>query len=199
MAYTAATGFRYYRSLDANGSDPIPLNLLVANTTTLRIGDLVRVNNVGLVVGAGVGNPVAGVVIGFVDNNGINVLGFGISNTTGAALTGDDTVVTASDNATRASAVYAQVVIDVAGDILWLNKTDGALALTNLFQFFDADSNNRQVATGTALDTNGVLQLVLLDPEATGGAAADTTKGAFRICENQFGLGIDTGTAKVGA
>lgn len=199
MAKTANTGFSYYRSLDANASDPLPTPILMANSITLRIGDAVRVNTSGLIVTAGVGNAVGGIVVGFVDNNGINVLGFGVNNTTGCTIVGDDTVTTSSSNSTRASAVFAQVILDVAGDILWLNKTDGALAQTNLFQMFDCDANSRQITTGGASDANGQFQLMVFDPESTGGAAADTTKGLFRINENQFGLAIDSATAKVAA
>jgi len=195
MAYTAATGFRYRKSLNANAPDPIPTRIRVANSATLRIGDLCRVNTSGFVVTAGAGNPVGGVVVGLTDENGINVLGFGINNNTGATLTGDDTVVTASDNQTKAHYVMAEVIIDVSGQILWYNDADGSLAQTNLFQFFDCDANSRQVASGTALDTNGQLQLMQIDPDED----ADASKGLFRICENQYGLGIDTGTAKVAA
>lgn len=199
MAYTANTGLRYDRTINANGADPLPYPILVANTTSLRIGDAVRVNTSGFVVTAGAGNPIGGVCVGFVDNNGINVLGFGVSNTTGCTVTSDDAITTASDNQTRASAVYAQVVLDMSGQILWLNKADGALSQTNLFQYFDLDSNSRQVATGGASDANGQMQLILLDPLSSGGAAADTTMGAFRVNENQFGMALDTATAKVAA
>jgi hypothetical protein len=170
----------------------------VANSTTIRIGDLVRVNTGGFVVPAATGEVVAGVCTGFVDENGKNILGQGLTNTTGHTPTGDDTVATASNNQTRASFVQAQVVIDVSGQILWKNKADSALAQTNLFQFFDVASG-RQVTVGSAGDANGQVQLIQLDPDATGGASADTTMGLFRLNETQFNAGVDTATAKIAA
>jgi hypothetical protein len=186
MAYTANTGFRYFSTLNAGTPTPIARPYLIGNSKTLRVGDAVRIDTSGLCVTAGAGNPIAGVIVGFVDNNGIPVNGFGVTNTTGATFSGDDVVVTASDNTSRASAVYAQVVLDPSGNILWLNKSDGSLALTNLFQLFDNDSNSRQIATGGASDSSGQWQLIELDPESKGGAATDATKGLFRIAEPQL-------------
>lgn len=196
MAYSASTGFRYFRSLSGQGEMPTPLRIRVANSTTLRIGDAVRVNTSGFVVRAAAGNPIGGVCLGLVDNNGINVLGQGYGTGTGATLTSDDTLTTASTNQTKAVAVFAEVAVDVSGDMLWLNDADSDLAQTNLFQFFDSDASGQQITVSSASDANGQWQLMELDPEASGGATANASKGLFRIAENQFGLGIDTGTAK---
>ena len=203
MAYTAGTGFRYWKTLSGNPAAPAPQRFRIANSTTLRIGDLVRVNNAGLLVTSASGSAPCGVLKGFVDQNGINPFSLGYSGA-GVTLTGDDTLATASDNTTRAQYITGEVYVDVAGDILWLNDSDGSLAQTNVFQFFDPDANGRQVASGTASDSNGVLQLIEWDPQGTSNepgnpVAADASKGAFRIAENQFGIGIDTGTAKVAA
>lgn len=201
MAYTAATGFRYFRSLRATGDVPIPFPVRIANSKTIRIGDTVRVNNVGFLVPSVSSDVAAGVLIGFTDQNDIPVTGLGYNlGNTGATLTGDDTLATASDNQTRTTGyIMGQVVLDPAGTELWINKTDGALAQTNLFQYFTLDSNGRQVATGSASDSTGTVQLIMLDPESSGGGTADSTKGAFRIAGNQFGMLLDVGTAKVAA
>ena len=200
MAYTASTGFRYWKSLNANGAEPAPQRFRIANSTTLRIGDLVRVNTSGFLVGAGVGNPVAGVLKGFVDQKGINPFSLGYSGA-GVTLTGDDTLATASDNTTRAQYITGEVYVDVAGTSLWLNDADASQAQTNVFQYFDVDSNNRQVTQSTASDANGQLQLIEWDPKGTSNEpdnpeAADASQGAYRIAENQFGVGIDSATAK---
>lgn len=194
MAKTAATGFTYFGSLTGSSATPIPEEIRAGDTQTIRIGDLVRVNTSGVVVACASGAVPAGVCVGLVDQNGINVLGQGVTNNTGATLSGDDTVTTASDNSSRVNYVKVQVVIDVVGDILWLNDADATLAQTNLFQMFDVASG-RQVTVGGS-EANGQVQLMRLDPEATGGATADASKGLFRISENQFGLGIDSATAK---
>ncbi len=204
MAYSGSDGFRYFRSLSGQGEMPAPIRFLIEDSTTLRIGDMARVMTDGWLVPAGVGNPVLGVVVGLVDNDGINVLGFSYTGQTGhtdaSANQGDDTVTTASDNTTRARAVFAEVVIDAAGDILWLNDASGSLAATNLMQLFDVDAaDSRTVDQSSASDTNGQLQLVVLDPEATGGKTADVSKGAFRIAEGQIAVGVDQGNAIVAA
>lgn len=198
MALTANTGFRYLRSLGGNTAAPTPVQIRIANSTTLRVGDIVRVNTSGLLVTNGATAPAAGVLVGFVDMNGINPWSLGYSGA-GVTLTGDDTLATASDNSTRAQYIMGQVILDPAGDLLWLNKSDASLAQTNLFQYCDLDSNSRQAVTSSPSDATGVLQLIVLDPEASGGATADATKGAFRITRNQFGLLVDSATAKVNA
>ena len=69
-----------------------------------------------------------------------------------------------------------------------------AKAQTNLYQMFDV-ANGNQVTQSGASDSNGQVQLMKIDPDED----ADVSKGLFRIHENQFGMGIDTGTAKVAA
>ena len=201
MAYTAGTGFRYWKSLSGAMTAPVPTPIRIGNSVTLRIGDLVRVNTAGFVVGAGVGGAVAGVIVGFIDEKGTNPFSLGYGTRTGSTLTGDDTLATSSSNQTRNDYINAEVILDVAGDLLWLNDADADQAQTNVFQFFDVDSNNRQVTQSTASDANGQLQLILWDPQGVSNvpgnpAAADASKGAYRIAENQFGIGIDTATAK---
>ena len=197
MAYTAGTGFRFWRTLSGAGHAPAPLPFRIANSTTLRIGDAVRVNTSGLLVTAGVGEVITGVLVGFVDENGINPFSLGYSKA-GVTRTGDDTLATSSTNSTRSNYILGEVIVDPAGDILWLNDADAGMTQANLFQFFDNDSSGRQVTVGGS-DSNGQWQVILLDPEASGGATADTTKGAFRINESQFNSGVDTGTAKIAA
>ena len=201
MAYTASTGFRYWRSLTGEMTAPVPVPIRIANSTTLRIGDLVRVNTAGLVTGAGVGNPVAGVIVGFIDERGMNPFSLGYGSRTASTLTGDDTLATSSTNTTRVDYINAEVILDVDGDILWINDADADQAQTNLFQFFDVDSNSRQVTQSTASDANGQLQLIVWDPKGVSNipgnpTAADASMGAYRISENQFGIGIDSATAK---
>ena len=197
MAETANTGFKYYKSLSGNMAAPTSIPFRIANSTTLRLKDAVRVNTSGFVVTAGVGEAIAGIVVGLEDENGINPFSLGY-DTTGPSVTlaGDDQIATSSSNQTSAHYMNARVVIDPAGDILWLQKADAALTATRLFQYFDLDSNGRQVTVSTGGDANGQVQLIALDPEATGGKTADTTMGAFRIAENQFGLSLDSATAK---
>jgi hypothetical protein len=171
------------------------LIILLAGSATVKIGDLVRVNTSGLLVRCATGEYPAGILVGIVDQNGINVFSPRAQGTTGATLTPDDQVATSSSNATDATRnLKGQVVIDVAGTNLWYNDADGDLAQTNLFQMADA-ANGNQITTGGLSDSNGTMQLMQLDPDGD----QDLSKGLWRIHENQFGMGIDTGTAKVAA
>ena len=201
MAYTAGTGFRFYKSLSGNMAAPTPIPIRIANSTTLRIGDLVRVSTAGFVVASGDTNPIAGVITGFGDEKGINPFSLGYGTRTGSTLTGDDTLATSSTNQTRADYINAMVIIDPSGDILWKNDADADQAQTNIFQYFDSTGSGRQVAQSSASDANGQLQLILWDPDGISNvpdnpAAADASQGAYRIAENQFGIGIDSATAK---
>jgi hypothetical protein len=181
MAKTNSKYFEYRKNLSGVGSAPTPLKILVANSTTLKVGEMARVNTSGLAVEAGAGNPILGLVIGLIDNNGTPVNSFGYTGATGHTNSGDDTVVTASDNTTRALAVYAEIAV-ATSDTVFYNDADGSLAQTNLLQCFDLAATSDQVATGTASDTNGQLQLVQLDPDND----ADLSKGLWRVAEPQL-------------
>lgn len=197
MAYTANTGFRFWKSMNGQETSPVPNLLRVANSATLRVGDSVRVNTSGFATGAGASAAIAGVVVGFVDENGINPLSLGYNTgNPSVTLTGDDTITTSSSNQSSAHYIQAEVVLDPTGSLLWLNKADGALAQANLFSLFVEDSNSRQISASSASVTDGQWQLVLLDPESTGGKAADTTKGAFRLAKRQMVtiIGTNSGT-----
>lgn len=191
MAKTAATGFSFRKGL--NGLEHVGSeDYLLAGSATVRVGDLVRVNTSGLLVRAASTEAPLGVLTGIVDSAGINAFSPRAQGTSGATITGDDTIATASDNATNAAKnLKGQVAVDVSGQLLFYNDADSTLAQTNLFQFFDV-ANSNQVTVGSASDANGQVQLMELDPDGDG----DVSKGLFRIAENQFGIGLDSATAK---
>ena len=203
MAYTAGTGFRFWRSLSGAQHAPAPIPVRIANSTTLRVGDIVRINTSGLLVANGATNPAAGVLVGFQDQNGISPFSLGY-NKGGVTLTGDDTLATSATNTTRTDFIMGQVIVDVSGDILWLNDSDANLAQTNLGQYCDLDSNSRQAAMSSPSDATGVLQLLVIDPKGTtiepnNPETADASVGAFRIARNQYGVLVDSATAKLAA
>lgn len=191
MAKTAATGFYFRKGL--NGLEhPSTVDILLAASATVKIGDLVRVNTSGYLVRAETGTVVGGVLVGIVDQYGTNVFSPRAQGTTGATLTADDTITTASSNVSDASKqLKGQVILDVSGQCLFYNDADGDLAQTNLFQFFDVASGS-QVTTGGASDANGQVQLMQLDPDGD----SDASKGLYRINESQFSGAIDSATAK---
>lgn len=194
MAYTAATGFRFRKSL--HGPDnPMILKFRAGNSVTLTHGDAVRLNNAGLVVLAAAGNPVLGIVHGITDELGGNLLALGYKNNTGATLTGDDTVATASDNSTRTNYIMVEVEVDPAGSAVYYNDADGNLAQTNLLQFFDVLAASDQIDSSSASDTSGQFQLVALDPDGDG----DLSKGLWRIAESQLITQVGNSTAVIAA
>lgn len=195
MAVTASTGFFFRKSL-VGLEHPARLDYLLAGSATLKIGDLVRINTSGLLVRAATGDIPAGVLVGLVDQNGINVFSPRAQGTAGATLTPDDQIATASDNATNLTKnLKGQVIIDPAGSCLFFNIADSALAATNLFQTFDV-ANGNQVTVGSGSDTTSKeVQLISLDPDGDG----TTTKGLFRLNNNQFGMAIDKGDTRVAA
>ena len=190
MAKSASTGFSFIKSLIGT-EHPGTANFLLAGSATVKIGDLVRVNDAGLLVRAATGTSPVGVLVGIVDSAGINAFSPRAGGTSGATLTGDDTIATASDNATNvAKNLKGQVIVDPAGVCLFKCITDVAVAQTNVLQFFDVDAGSTVTVGGS--DANGQVQLVELDPNST-------TSGYFRINESQFNAGLDTATAKIAA
>lgn len=181
MARTSSQYFEYRKNLLGATSAPTPLKVLVANSTTVKLGQMARINTAGLAVPAGVGDAILGPIVGIVDNDNIPVNAFGYTGATGHTNTGDDTVATASNNSSRARAVYVEICVGLES-ILFYNDASGALAQSNLFQFFDLDSDADQVDQGTASDTSGQVQLIQLDPDEDG----DTSKGLFRVSEPQL-------------
>lgn len=192
MAKTASTGFTFRRSL-YGVEHPAPMRFRLANSATVKIGDLVRVNNAGFLVRCATGEVPGGVLVGIVNHDSINPFSLG-ADAAGATLTPDDQVATKSSNQTDATYLQGEVILDPAGVCLWENTADGTIATTNLFQMFDV-ANGNQVTSGSASDANGQVQLIAIDPDGTG----STTKGLFRINESQFSMGIDSATAKVAA
>lgn len=194
MAKTASTGFEFRKSFYGQ-EHPAQQRFLIANSTTLKIGDGVRLNTAGYLVRAAAGEPTIGVLRGLVDQNGMNVFSPRASGLAGATLTPDDTLVTSSTNQSDLTRqLKADVICDPAGVCLFFNIADAALAQTNLGQMFDA-TNGNQINVASASDSNGQWQLVQLDPDGDG----TTTKGLFRLTECQLAVGIDQGTAKITA
>lgn len=196
MAKTANKGFFFREGL--NGLEHVGhMEVILAGSATVTVGDLVRVNTSGLLVTCATGEVVGGVLTGIVTKDGTSAFSPRAESTAiaGATITGDDTITTASDNATNAAKNLKGVFIpDVSGQLLFFNDADNTLAQTNLFQHFDV-ANGDQVTFGSASEANGQVQLIAIDPDGDG----DVSKGLFRIAENQFGIGIDSATAKTAA
>lgn len=189
MALTASTGFRLRAGVDMDSI--ILLDIRVKNSSTVRIGDVVRVDTNGFALRATGTEPVGGVVLGIVDKSGTPPFTAFYINNTGATITGDDTVTTSSSNQTRTDNwIEVQIAFDPAGQYLYYNDADADLAQEGLFQFFDTTNSNQ--ITGAGGDANGQFQCVGIDPDNDG----DLSKGLFRINESHYSGGVDSATAK---
>lgn len=192
VSSSSVKGFKFRKSL-IGLEHPSEVQIIIADSATLTIGDLVRVSTAGYVKRAAAGEPVAGVCTGIVDQNGMNVFSPRASGVTGSTLTPDDTVAVSSTNTSDGTRkLKATLTLDVPGTNLYFNDADGDLAQTNLLQFFDVGSNSGQVSQATASDANGQVQLIAIDPDGDG----DASKGLFRVNETQFSGGVDSATAK---
>lgn len=191
MARTATTGFFFRRTLYGL-EHPGLQSYVIGNSATIKIGDAVRINTAGFLVRAAAGEAIAGVVDGLTDRNGINVFSPRASGVTGTTLTPDDTIAVSATNQSDATReLRAQVIIDPAGICLFYNDADSDLAATNRYQFSDSNSTGNQIVLSVS-DSAAQWQLMVLDPDGD----ADLSKGLWRIAENQFGLMLDSATAK---
>jgi len=195
MAKVSATGFAYRKNLMGAEESQSIIRFRVANSTTLKVGDMVRVNTAGFLVKAGVNNPVVGVVNGLVNQNGGNPFALGV-DAAGASLTPGDQLVTSSTNQTAATWIEAEVRVDPGGYILYYGTLNsGTLAQTNLLQFYNLVAASDQADSSTNSDTTGIVQLLQLDPDGDG----NVTKGLFRIATPQLISQVGNSTQVVNA
>jgi len=161
-------GFAYRKSMGSS-EEPTLLYFIVNNSEVISVGDAVKVDASGNAILAIAGSTIAGVVHQVVDKNGIVI---------SPNSSTSDTYTMAADNET---VNQYQVGVDVSPRSLYSNDSDGALAATNLFQFFDLVSES-QIDQSSASDASGSFQLVGLDPDGD----ADVSKGLFRVAESQL-------------
>lgn len=186
---TSVKGFKPYKSLV--GVDmPNQLLYIVENSSTITVGDAVRLDTNGAVKRVLSTDPaILGIVTGIYDQTGnIGVFSPRMSTAaiTGATLTPDDTFTSASDNRTntvKQLSVYVQA--DINGDVLYENtaSTNTALAQANIGSFYNIlTSNPGQIDSTSGSVTSGQFQLVSLNPDGDG----NTAKGLFRLVQSQF-------------
>jgi len=192
MALSSGTkGFYYRGSLLGVHSSPMILEVILAASQTVTLGDAVRVNTSGYSVVCGATSLVAGVVKGIVDKNGMSV--FSPRSSRGSAtVSGDDTCTTASDN-TTVDQIKAQIEIALPGNSLYYNDANGDFTQSEVFKYFDLTSTGDQIDQGTGSDAAAVAQLIKIDPDGDG----DASKGLFIFAETQLpGTIADAATAK---
>ena len=199
MAKSAsAKGFDYRGSLIGVDASPVNLDILIDDSATLTLGDAVRIDADGNLDVVAAGEVILGILQGIVDQSGINVFETGrAGNTDGSTLSGDDTITVSSTNSSASDRkLQGRVALTNSYNSKWYNDSNGTLARTNLFQFFDTVAGGDQIDQASASDANGQFQLIEIDPDGD----ADASKGIFVVNEHQLGASaLDTATTKVAA
>ncbi len=172
-----AAAFQYRGQL--NGAEnPVTLDILIGNSSTVAVGEAVKldsVSNGGGVIRATAGSKVLGIIVGLIDSVGID-----LDNTAqtldGTYTASSQTYLSASDN-TTVKKVKARVVVDE--NALWYNDTAATLTVAHLYKGCDLTSAT-QIASTTPSDTVGAFLIMKVDPDAD----ADASKAIVKIAES---------------
>jgi hypothetical protein len=179
---TSVYGFEFRQSL-IGLEHPAVQEFILDDSATFTLGDMVRIDTDGLLVVNGVGNTILGLLVGIVDQNGINVFSPRAQGVAGATLTPDDTIATSSTNSSDGTRkLKGQVIVDPAGTNLYYNDTNGDLTQSMVGAAFDLTSAGDRIDQGTPTDATAQMQLLEIDPDGDG----DASKGLFRIVEEQY-------------
>jgi|SRR3990167_8862513 len=195
---SGAKGFDYRGGLLGVDASPVNIDVLIDDSATLTLGDAVRIDADGNLDVVGAGEPILGILQGIVDQSGINVFETGrAGNTDGSTLSGDDTITLSSTNTSDSTRkLKGRVALTNSWNSKWYNDSNGTLAQTNLFQFFDTIAGGDQIDSTSASNANGQFQLIEIDPDGD----ADASKGIFVVNEFQLGASsLDTATTKIAA
>lgn len=171
-------GFEYRGQLNGK-ENPVTLEIPIANSQTVKVGDAVKLQafaSGGGVYRATAGEEVLGVVRGIVDSKGIDLDNSSLYD--GTWTSSSKSYVAASNNMT-VKKVKARVVVDK--DALWYNDSAGDLAQADILKFFDLTDQD-QIADQNGDDNAGAFILVKLDPDNDG----DASKGLFKIAESEL-------------
>lgn len=160
-----------YRGQISGAQDPILENLVIANSETVTVGDAVKMST-GYVAVCDAGDMIYGIVVGIVDNNGID-LSNPHADFDGTWTDSANTYVAADDNSTDKK-VKAVVCPDPFA--LWYNDADGDLAVADLKMHFNLIDED-QIDASTNVANYGEMQLWKWDPDED----SDASKGLFRI------------------
>jgi len=166
-------GFEY-RGQISGGQDPVTIEMPIANSETVKVGDAVFISSNGVERITNASANVLGVVAGIVDNNGIDLDNTSADNYDGTWTSSTQTYVASGDNITdkkvRAKVIadpYALFYNDADGD--FTNPTDLGL----LIKCLDHD----QIDESTTTVTVGQFQVWKLDPDGD----SDASKCIVRI------------------
>lgn len=159
-------GFEYRGQL--NGAEnPVTVDLVIKNSATIKVGDAVYQDTNGITRATN-STSVLGIVVGIVDNMGIDLDNTSTSNYDGTWTSSSRTYVASSDNVTDKK-VMAKVCTDPFS--LWYNDADGDFTnpVDNGLLIKCADHD--QIDEDTTSATVGQFQVWKLDPDGDGDAS----------------------------
>jgi hypothetical protein len=180
MAYSSKYGFIFKRHMTPSLGTPATLEVILANSAALTVGDGVTLTS-GYLAGAPIDYGILGILQGFVTSNGENI--FNTKTTLKGTKSGDDTYTAASDN-TSVDLVRGVVIVDQMALFQAYNDTTLTQAYVGLW--FNGKVNDGTYIDGTtgtgASWSVGTQQFQLVELVTTLGDGTATTKvGLFRI------------------
>lgn len=164
-------------------------DFIATDSSTLTLGDSTRMtggaadNHLAL---AAAGNRVLGVLVGFVDQNGLPLVAQHVTDVDGTqsgtpGSIGSETYVAAGDNEATAQ-VKGRVIIDPRQE--YFNDANGDLELGDDALYYDVVAASDQIDQSSE-GTNGQFILFERDPDRD----SDASKGIFSIAESALFLG----------
>lgn len=170
-------GFEYRGQL--NGAEnPRTLDCAIKNSATVKVGDMVYNDGDGI-TRATSATLVLGVVVGIVNDDGIDLDNASTDTYDGTWTSSSKTYVAAGDNMTDKK-VRAKVIADE--NALWYNDADGNFTDPGDCHLFCDLADHDQVDESETSATAGQVFIVKLDPDGDG----NTSKCIVKIARSQL-------------
>lgn len=185
MAKSTAYGFEYKRHLIPSVETPATLEVILANSATVAIGEAVLWSSGYLAAGAG-DKAILGILVGIVTEKGENV--FKTEEAHGGTISGDDTFTAGASNSTSQKVKGVVVVDDMA---LFQATNADSLTQAEVGLWFNGVANTNTGVDGTtgtgAAYSVGTQQFQLVElVTLSDSGAAVTDQGLFRIGRSQL-------------
>jgi hypothetical protein len=189
MAYTSKYGFIYKRHLIPSTETPATLEVILANSAVMVVGDVVRWSSgyLASVTSATAPNgAMLGILVGIVTSRGENL--FKTKDSLSGTKSGDDTYTAASNN-TTVDKVRGVVVVDPLALFFAYSDTVLTQAYVGLWaagKVFDGTAMDGVTGTPTTWSTGSYqFQLVELVPTLPDGTAT-SYGGLWRLGRTQL-------------
>ena len=155
------------------GADsPITTKAIIASSETITVGDAVK-NSSGYIAACDANDRILGIVVGIVDQNGIDLDNTSADNFDGTWTKSTKTYIASADNATDKK---VSVLVAMDPYAVFENEADADLTAAMRFSFFSLVDED-QVDGDTNSATVGEMMLWELDPRER----EDAAFGGFRL------------------